>query len=247
MTDVPIAELGSGQILRVLHVEDDPVHVRLVERMVRRDGHATAFAVATLGDAVAVLGSDKFDVCLLDLTLPDSVGLATMRAIHKAQPYLPIVVLTGQEDPWMALAAMKMGAQDFLVKGHLDPTSVVRALRFAMLRNRASSDAEFGYSPADLLHSLPCAAAVIGPLGELVWSNALAQPAIAQGAHEGQTGHAWLTEAHEGRALTLPLSSGALAPHVLRKGPVRGGKGMQLVVWVPVVGAKRPERLNTGS
>jgi signal transduction histidine kinase len=83
-----------------------------------------------------------FDVLLLDLSLPDSQGLATIDAVHElgaASPAtaLPIVVLTGNENDADALAALQRGAQDYLVKGQADGRLLGRTLRYAIERKRA--------------------------------------------------------------------------------------------------------------
>ncbi len=59
--------------------------------------------------------SDRFDVVLLDLSLPDSVGLDTLKQLQYLAPALPVVVLTGVDNRSLALDAMAAGAQDYLV------------------------------------------------------------------------------------------------------------------------------------
>jgi diguanylate cyclase (GGDEF)-like protein len=68
---------------------------------------------------------------LLDLSLPDSSGLETIQRIHSSAPHMPVVVLSGDCDEAVAIAAVLAGAQDYLVKGHITPHLLRRALRFA--------------------------------------------------------------------------------------------------------------------
>ena len=80
---------------------------------------------------------------LLDLGLPDSCGLETFAQARAAAPGLPIVVLSGQTDAAVALRAVQEGAQDYLVKGHVDPQGIVRALRYAIERKRIEDRQRF--------------------------------------------------------------------------------------------------------
>ncbi len=79
-----------------------------------------------------------FDVVLLDLQLPDSRGLDTFRAVQKAAPTAPVVVLSGFEDETTALTAVHEGAQDYLVKGHVGTAVLERAVRYSIERARTS-------------------------------------------------------------------------------------------------------------
>lgn len=76
------------------------------------------------------------DAILLDLSLPDSRGLETVRTARAAVPHIPLVILTGLEEKSVALEAMRMGAQDFIVKGRLDDQLVIRTILFAIERHR---------------------------------------------------------------------------------------------------------------
>ena len=138
------------QSVCVLVVEDDPgdfglvrAHLRRAER--RRDEGRQADAgnrwdaviwAKTLAEGVALARRDKPDVVLLDLTLPDSSGLATVRTMRAAMPDVPLVVLTGHDDNELALAALQAGAQDYLVKGQFEHDALGRAVRHALVRSR---------------------------------------------------------------------------------------------------------------
>jgi len=79
-------------------------------------------------------------VVLLDLSLPDSQGLATFTEVRVCRPDLPVVVLTGLDDEELATEAVKAGAQDYLVKGTIDADSLTRAIRYAVERNRMQQE-----------------------------------------------------------------------------------------------------------
>jgi PAS domain S-box-containing protein len=77
------------------------------------------------------------DVVLLDLSLPDSYGLNTYRAVRGQAPELPVVILTGSDDEQLGLQAVREGAQEYLVKGTLEARMLTRVLRYAIERKRA--------------------------------------------------------------------------------------------------------------
>jgi PAS domain S-box-containing protein len=128
-----------SDLLRVLLVEDNPGDADLIEELLPREG-ATLFeveVVARLSEALERVGADRFDIILLDLGLPDSDGLATLRAIRRRSAQLPVVVLTGNSDERLALAAIQEDAQDYLVKGQLDENLFVRSIKYAIERKRS--------------------------------------------------------------------------------------------------------------
>jgi Flp pilus assembly CpaE family ATPase len=126
-------------ILRILLVEDNPGDARLLLEGIKEEGGA-AFDVTwteSLRAATSAIRQKAFDAVLLDLHLPDSVGLETFQAVRAANPNLPCVLLTGTEDEGIGLRAVQDGAQDYLVKGQAAQAAVVRSLRFAVERNRS--------------------------------------------------------------------------------------------------------------
>ena len=84
--------------------------------------------------AVTHLASNRVDLVLLDLGLPDANGVGAVRQAHAAAPRIPLVVLTGSDDESMAALALREGAQDYLVKGQIETRGLVRALRNAVER-----------------------------------------------------------------------------------------------------------------
>ena len=126
------------QPIRILLVEDNPGDARLLREYLA-DAGAARFELAHvqgLGEAVERLHTSAFDVVLLDLSLPDSQGLETLRGVHAEAPGLPIVVLTGLDDETQSVLAVQQGAQDYLVKDRVDANLLVRSLRYAIERHR---------------------------------------------------------------------------------------------------------------
>ncbi len=125
--------------LRVLLVEDNPGDADLIREMLPSAGDVgfSIHCVPRLTDAVSFLGKEKADLTLLDLGLPDSNGIDTIRIMRKAAPNIPIVVMTGNADEKVGMAAVKDGAQDYLLKGKTPPYHLSRVLRYAVERQSA--------------------------------------------------------------------------------------------------------------
>lgn len=132
---------GSGRVvkdvLRVLLVEDEPGDARLVEYALRMSS-APSFLVkhvSTLAAAIEhINGDEPVDVVLLDLSLPDSTGIATVSRMQEAASRTPIVIMTGMDDPRFASYALEVGAQDYLIKSDDPERTVGRAIRYAITR-----------------------------------------------------------------------------------------------------------------
>lgn len=135
--------------LHLLLVEDDPGHARLTREWLH-DADPFGFVVThvtTLAEAQLRLKEGDFDLAALDLGLPDSQGLATLKEMCQAAPNLPIVVLTGHSDESQGVAAVEAGAQDYLVKGRFEPEYLLsRTLKYAVerhhLQRRANAERE---------------------------------------------------------------------------------------------------------
>ncbi|MFA4985920.1 MAG: response regulator [Candidatus Brocadiia bacterium] len=125
--------------LAVLLVEDNPGEVDLMRENLPKTGSMTfrVEAVSRLSEALDRLNVGKIDLVLLDLGLPDSQGLETLRSIRNSAPGIPIVVLTGNDSEEVASAAVREGAQDYLVKGQAGGHILVRSMRYSVDRKRA--------------------------------------------------------------------------------------------------------------
>jgi len=125
--------------IQVLLVEDNPVDALVVQDELAHTAGAR-FAVVHLehlSEALARLKQERFDVVLLDLSLPDSHGFETFVRLHDAASEIPIVVLSGQADEDLAIKAVQAGAQDYLVKGHTGEDMLSHSIRYAIERQRA--------------------------------------------------------------------------------------------------------------
>ncbi|HEY8322814.1 MAG TPA: ATP-binding protein [Candidatus Baltobacteraceae bacterium] len=121
--------------MRVLVIEDNPADAALVRALLRDPpgAYETAFA-QRVAEAEAHLRDRRFDVALLDMSLPDAEGVDALHRVRDASPTLPIVILSGQDDEALATKAVAAGAQDYLLKGHVTELTLRRALGYAIER-----------------------------------------------------------------------------------------------------------------
>lgn len=134
--DLPRA---GNRPIRVLLIEDNPADARLVEIALAesRTARFDLVWVDRLSVARRRLGEEEFDVIVLDLSLPDSYGIQSLRDLKADVHGLPIVILTGLDDEALGVEAVKQSAQDFLVKGQFGGDALARTLRYAVERSRA--------------------------------------------------------------------------------------------------------------
>jgi signal transduction histidine kinase/DNA-binding response OmpR family regulator len=128
--------------VEVLLVEDSPGDTRLIQEYLK-DQPGDAFRltrVARLSEALAAVELSPFSVILLDLHLPDSAGIETLRRLLAVARAIPIIVMTGLDDRDLALHAVHEGAQDYLVKGQVDSEAIGRAIHHAIERQQFQVD-----------------------------------------------------------------------------------------------------------
>ena len=129
--------------MKILLIEDNPGDARLIREALASSGGPPVQVhwVDRLAQGMEAAKAGSFDAVLLDLSLPDSRGFDTFDRFRKQAPGLPVIVLTGLDDEDMALRAAAEGAQDYLVKGTLKPSGILRVLRFAIQRNKVAAGA----------------------------------------------------------------------------------------------------------
>lgn len=127
--------------IHVLLVEDNPpdaafIEARLLQAQLLKVGVETS---GWLKSALMALSNKKFDVVLLDLSLPDSQGIDTLVEVLKVAPNVPVIVLSGREDLETAVLAVRAGAQSYIVKKQgLTPEQLEREIFYA--RERKHND-----------------------------------------------------------------------------------------------------------
>ncbi|MCG8325514.1 MAG: diguanylate cyclase, partial [Thiotrichales bacterium] len=129
---------NQAKPIRVLLIEDNPGDARLLQEMLKTVPGVTYMIthVISIRDAIEQIQQARFDIVLTDLSLPDAEGSETVEMILEADNSLPVVVLSGTEDENFALEVVKLGAQDYLVKGQGDGYLYARAIRYAIERKK---------------------------------------------------------------------------------------------------------------
>lgn len=132
--------MSAARPFRLLLIEDDPDDAFLIREIVSRDpdkeSQPTLEFAETLTAGMIRLDKGGIDLVLLDLSLPESRGIETLRTLLSRFTRVPVIVLTALNDESIALEALSQGAQDYLVKGQVDRVFFMRAIRYAMERHR---------------------------------------------------------------------------------------------------------------
>lgn len=176
----------------VLLVEDNPADARLVAvRLAASQAEVRLRHVANLADAQQALGreDERLDAVLLDLWLPDSRGLATLRRIRRAREDLPVVVLTGCHDPGVRDEVLRHGADAYFTKSDVDAPGLADAL------HRVTAHEQVPWGPRgticggrlarvdlrDVLDAIECPALVLDRLDSVAYFNGAANVLLGRG------------------------------------------------------------------
>jgi two-component system cell cycle response regulator len=134
-----VAASISTRPVKVLVVEENQPEYAPWFRVVSvglNSDHFESTRVGNLSNALDILEREPFDVILLDLALPDSIGVGTFSQICVRVPEVPIIVTTALENKDHAVEVLREGAQDYLVKGEIDLKVLRRSLLYAIERHR---------------------------------------------------------------------------------------------------------------
>ncbi|HEX3033860.1 MAG TPA: GGDEF domain-containing response regulator [Thermodesulfobacteriota bacterium] len=124
---------------KILLVENNPGDADLIREILEEQGtnQFQITHVERLNQAIRCLREDGFDTILLDLLLPDATGIDTFLRLVTLVPEVPIIVLTGLNNEYLASCVLQNGAQDYMIKGQIDGNLLVRSIRYAIERHRA--------------------------------------------------------------------------------------------------------------
>ncbi len=129
------------ETIRVLLIEDNELMARAMkDHLAQTDPAISVIRMGSLHGGLSILQDGSIDVVLLDLILPDSDGLDTFVKVHSAFPAVPIIVTTTVNDPSLAVRALRLGAQDYVIKGRLEGDALERSIRYAIERKRIEGD-----------------------------------------------------------------------------------------------------------
>lgn len=167
----------SEKTIRLLVVEDNDADAVLLKHALKAPGVSSRFEVeraGTLARACELISRDVFDVVLLDLSLPDSRGVETVRKLRATNPNVPIIVLSGLDDDMAAFESIKAEAQDYLVKGQAGGRQIEQAVNHAIERhNIQNTFREALIVSADAI-------VIFSDSGEVLFRNQNAQAALTE-------------------------------------------------------------------
>lgn len=157
--------------MKILLIEDDDLDARAIERQLSRlwSLNCDLIRARNLGEGLALAETERPDVALLDLHLPDSRGLNSVPLLVERMPGQPVIVLTGDSDEVKDVPALAAGAADYLIKGEISADSLARALRHSMERKRSEQRIR---EQAELLDRANEGIVACAATGEIGYSNA---------------------------------------------------------------------------
>ena len=163
--------------VKILLIEDNPADARLVREWLKEAG-AEQFHLEhaeRLDAGLKLLTEKGFDAVLLDLGLPDSQGLGALQAVRTQAPATPVVVLTGLSDEAVGMKAVQEGAQDYLIKGEIQESHLIRSLHYARERRRMEGALQAERANLDaVFESAPVAMLVLDETTNIVMANVAA-------------------------------------------------------------------------
>ncbi len=194
--------------VRVLVIEDDPDYVELIRLCLdEADGMALSFeleSAARLSEGLTKLLSFRYDAVLVDLGLPDAQGLEAAMAVLRAAPDTPVLVSTNLGDEKTALEAMRLGAQDFMIKASSDSRLLKRSIRYAIERKGVLAQRD------QVIRAAADGMVVVDAAGVVRFVNAAAEAVLGESAlrllgkpfaHRAQVGESVLLSVpREGRS-----------------------------------------------
>jgi diguanylate cyclase (GGDEF)-like protein len=138
--------------LHILLIEDTTGESPLIQVLLE-ESKSVAFVLQcteTLALGLEQLSQHKFDIVLLDLSLPDSSGLDALLSVRRYKPELAVIALTNDDDEALGLQATQAGAQDYLVKGQVSSRLLARSIRYSLERKRFERRLEYLATHDDL-------------------------------------------------------------------------------------------------
>ncbi len=122
---------------KILVVDDDPVILGVLSRFFRQRGYEVT-ATGTGREALECLGDGQLSLAILDLNLPDASGLDLLRSVKTASPDTEVILFTGLAELDSAVAALRLGAYDYLVKADLKLPELLAVVERALDRRGLS-------------------------------------------------------------------------------------------------------------
>jgi len=129
--------------LDILVVDDNPDDAFWLQCQLEREGEIKVTVAESLMETLQMIAKQRFGIIILDLGLPDSEGLETLKKVQEQDTQTPIIAVTGlQQNEGIGNDAVKQGAQEFLVKGDITTHGLLQAIMHAIERKKAQNDVE---------------------------------------------------------------------------------------------------------
>ena len=128
----------NDKAIKILYVEDEIDHAILMGEFIKeiKNVNYEMRHVQQLEEALFELDNERYDIVMLDLSLPGKKGLDTISTVCERALDVPVVVMTSMEDESMAIKALQKGAEEYLVKGKMNSHALSRILRYAIMRHK---------------------------------------------------------------------------------------------------------------
>src|SRR3989338_2215699 len=122
--------------IHVLLIEDDPDFAESLKLRLSssKDFSFLLESAPNLASGLNQVREGSFDLILLDLNLKDSTGLDTLKKLQREARTLPVIVLTGEYDESTGPETIRLGAQDYFVKGKIEPSALTRSIAYSIER-----------------------------------------------------------------------------------------------------------------
>lgn len=130
--------------INILILEDNPDDFFLLKEAIESSEEikTAILHVDRLDKAIETTKRQVIDIAIIDLNVPDSLGLETFLLFHEPFPHIPVVIMTGVRDFDTAIKAVQKGAQDYLHKSEYSSSEIIRTIRYAMERQRLMTSLE---------------------------------------------------------------------------------------------------------
>jgi len=131
-------QFGELNRVKILLIEDDEGDAFLLRELLleAEQFNFDLIHVERLSHGLNVLATEKCDVILLDLSLPDGYGPEIIYPVQEAANGIPVIILTGLDSEGVGIQMVKEGVQDYLVKGSFESHNLIRAIRYGIERQR---------------------------------------------------------------------------------------------------------------
>ena len=127
--------------INILAIDDNHGDFLLIKKTLNQSNlNFDVVCKQSLSQGIGHIKNNPVDLILLDLALPDSTGINTLKTIITLNTDCTIIVLTGNANEQLGVDAMKIGAHDFLIKNNLETGSLTEAIRYALERKESDKE-----------------------------------------------------------------------------------------------------------